>query len=271
MVYAERATYSPEVELYIENMIKFATFSQFGSYLYETNGQTGDILGEAIAECELNCGYEAMLSLDYKDYNSSENSEFLTNGVPFFNEALNDAFEEIDEKIASGDIIVIIDTIETAKLWWSLLPYYGDALYELEERCVSFNSDMSIELKNNILAANDIVKNRGTQAEFDAAVAKLTPYYPIVINCLDEVHNYGKYISNNDATEIADGTKTATCEFCGVTNTVIDAGSKLENDKNNCSCSCHKSGFMGFIWKIINFFQKIFGINPVCECGAAHY
>ncbi len=39
----------------------------------------------------------------------------------------------------------------------------------------------------------------------------------------------------------------------------------------NCSCNCHKGGFMGFIWKIINFFQKLFKINPVCACGAAHY
>lgn len=39
----------------------------------------------------------------------------------------------------------------------------------------------------------------------------------------------------------------------------------------NCSCNCHKGGFMGFIWKIINFFQKIFKANPVCTCGAAHY
>lgn len=39
----------------------------------------------------------------------------------------------------------------------------------------------------------------------------------------------------------------------------------------NCSCNCHKSGFMGFIWKIINFFQKLFRINPTCVCGIAHY
>lgn len=39
----------------------------------------------------------------------------------------------------------------------------------------------------------------------------------------------------------------------------------------NCKCNCHKSGFMSFIWKILNFFYKLFGINPVCQCGAAHY
>ncbi len=38
-----------------------------------------------------------------------------------------------------------------------------------------------------------------------------------------------------------------------------------------CDHLCHKDGFMGFIWKIVQFFQKLFKINPVCECGAAHY
>lgn len=44
-----------------------------------------------------------------------------------------------------------------------------------------------------------------------------------------------------------------------------------ENLSENCSCNCHKSGFMGFIWKIQRFFYKFFGINKTCECGAKHY
>ena len=38
-----------------------------------------------------------------------------------------------------------------------------------------------------------------------------------------------------------------------------------------CSCNCHKSGFMGFIWKIILFFNKLFKTNKICDCGLAHY
>ncbi len=38
-----------------------------------------------------------------------------------------------------------------------------------------------------------------------------------------------------------------------------------------CDCNCHKSGFMGFLWKIINFFNKLFKMNPACECGVKHY
>ena len=39
----------------------------------------------------------------------------------------------------------------------------------------------------------------------------------------------------------------------------------------NCSCNCHKGGIAGFFFKIINFFQKFFGMNATCVCGAAHY
>ncbi len=41
--------------------------------------------------------------------------------------------------------------------------------------------------------------------------------------------------------------------------------------EKECGCMCHKTGFMGFIYKIVRFFWKLFRMNPVCECGAAHY
>ncbi len=44
-----------------------------------------------------------------------------------------------------------------------------------------------------------------------------------------------------------------------------------ENKIDNCSCNCHKDGFMGFIWKIINFFQKLFKTNQICSCGVKHW
>lgn len=38
-----------------------------------------------------------------------------------------------------------------------------------------------------------------------------------------------------------------------------------------CDHLCHKSGILGFFWKIVKFLSKLFKINPVCECGVAHY
>ncbi len=38
-----------------------------------------------------------------------------------------------------------------------------------------------------------------------------------------------------------------------------------------CDHMCHQGGIMGFFWMIFNFFSMLFGTNPVCGCGAAHY
>ncbi len=50
-----------------------------------------------------------------------------------------------------------------------------------------------------------------------------------------------------------------------------NGGEKLRSPQDDCTHMCHKTGFMGFIWKIVRFFQKLFKMNPLCECGAAHY
>ncbi len=44
-----------------------------------------------------------------------------------------------------------------------------------------------------------------------------------------------------------------------------------EPAESTCTHLCHKSGFMGFVWKIVRFFWQLFRMNPVCECGEAHY
>ena len=58
------------------------------------------------------------------------------------------------------------------------------------------------------------------------------------------------------------------CVNCDDYNKAYD---KTANDSENCSHLCHKGGFMGFIWKIVQIFIRLFKTNPVCECGAAHY
>ena len=59
---------------------------------------------------------------------------------------------------------------------------------------------------------------------------------------------------------------------------LVDESSSITNEPGvpsdssaDCDHMCHKSGFMGFIWKIVRFFWKLFKMNPVCECGAVHY
>ena len=38
-----------------------------------------------------------------------------------------------------------------------------------------------------------------------------------------------------------------------------------------CGCNCHKGGISGFFWSISNFFNKLFRINRMCDCGVKHW
>ena len=74
----------------------------------------------------------------------------------------------------------------------------------------------------------------------------------------------GCRFENSDEVEItecmhsyADG-NDATCDFCEY------------NRAENCGCNCHKGGIAGFFFKIVLFFQKLFGQNKVCACGMNH-
>lgn len=49
---------------------------------------------------------------------------------------------------------------------------------------------------------------------------------------------------------------------------IIDGSVKIDDV---CDCMCHKTGFMGFIYKIMRIFWKIFKTNKTCDCGAIHY
>ena len=49
------------------------------------------------------------------------------------------------------------------------------------------------------------------------------------------------------------------CQVCGFDRT------------DDCDCNCHKGGIANFFFKIILFFQRIFGINEECDCGIEHY
>lgn len=52
---------------------------------------------------------------------------------------------------------------------------------------------------------------------------------------------------------------------------LFQVGPDTDDNKTECSCNCHKSGFMGFIWKIQRFFYKLFGTHKTCSCGVKHY
>ena len=76
-----------------------------------------------------------------------------------------------------------------------------------------------------------------------------------------------KFISGNEEKELdkdyhIDENSDETCDLCGKEN-IWD---------NDCGHICHSENFfLNFIWRIINFFNKLFGLSPDCKCGEAHY
>lgn len=62
------------------------------------------------------------------------------------------------------------------------------------------------------------------------------------------------------ATGHVDENADGKCDVCGETTDAV----------KNCTCNCHKSGFTGFIYKIIRIFWRLFKTNEVCACGVKH-
>lgn len=86
-----------------------------------------------------------------------------------------------------------------------------------------------------------------------------------------------------DADCIYDGYVASYC-YCGAYKKTITEPALGHIDENHdlhcdrcgekfrdCDCMCHKSGFSGFIYKLIKIFWKLFRTNQTCECGASHY
>ena len=90
------------------------------------------------------------------------------------------------------------------------------------------------------------------------------------------------FVVTKQPTCTENGSKTSKCSRCDYyeTQSIAATGHNYDNGvctecgnrkTDTCDHMCHKSGFIGFLWKIVRFFWKIFNINPICECGVAHY
>ena len=237
--------------------------------------ELNDIMLEAIYEAEKCLPVDKTRFYDYEFLTDSANAYALVEAKEIFEAVI----PKLEAHIESRGAVLVLDLYEYAYK----LPSF-DIIYPSEKLEALYDSEKFNENSQKFLVTigkeiGDYINNAyynltANQAEFDALVKNAYPFFEKIYNCLDGNHLYGEYISNNDTTEEADGTKTATCEFCGATDTVVDEDSKLDsddNDDNNCSCNCHKKGFSAFIWKILCFFYKIFGMNRTCACGVAHY
>lgn len=100
------------------------------------------------------------------------------------------------------------------------------------------------------------------------------------------VHTW-TWVVDSDATCSSNGTMHQECEKCDATQNAGTVIPETDNHKdadgdgvcNSCgkvlikACGhiCHKKGFVGFIWRIVNIFNKLAGTNKTCDCGEAHY
>ena len=93
-------------------------------------------------------------------------------------------------------------------------------------------------------------------------------------------HTYSSEVTAPTCTDKGYTTYKCVCGYSYTADVVVALGHADRNADGlcdncgkavDCSCNCHKTGFMGFIWKIILFFNKLFKTNKTCACGVAHY
>lgn len=69
------------------------------------------------------------------------------------------------------------------------------------------------------------------------------------------------------ATGHYDGDNNGCCDWCYSYTVEKEDGTSVL-----CDCFCHNNSiFAQILFKIFNFFYKLFGINQTCECGKIHY
>lgn len=137
--------------------------------------------------------------------------------------------------------------------------------YEIEVECNSVKSLSGIAISSMPNKTTYIVGE-----SFDATGLVVKANYSdgtsAVVNSYD--------ISGFDSS--TSGTKTIIVSYTenGITqNTTFNIIVTETDDtiSDDCSCNCHKTGISKVIFKIVLFFQKIFGLNKTCVCGIAHY
>ncbi len=94
--------------------------------------------------------------------------------------------------------------------------------------------------------------------------------------CLEDGHTVIRYCVScrlEEAGEVLpalghlDKNNDGMCDRCYTHFVETDSGEIVD-----CSCFCHNpDGLSGILFKIVNFFNQILGINKNCECGKAHY
>ena len=139
--------------------------------------------------------------------------------------------------------------------------------------------------ETTVVAEGDTNEGETTEPGDDTTIPEETTKTETVVHDLT-------FVPHKDATCIEAGyTGYAYCEKCEEFEKIgyydIEQTEHFFDEDGNCmtegcdeidpvlSCNhmCHSNpnGVVGFFWTIINFFNRLFRMNSVCECGADHY
>ena len=91
--------------------------------------------------------------------------------------------------------------------------------------CLFTLSACELELNHVHSYTTQVVEPTCTEQGYTTYVCECGDTYKVYVNALG--HSFTNYVSDNNATYEADGTKTAKCDNCNQTDTIIDEGSKL--------------------------------------------
>ena len=115
-----------------------------------------------------------------------------------------------------------------------------------------------IKLGDSVTLGTDVNVENGKASASSAVIGN------VVTITADQIDGKIFYCWNITGATPEDYYDSETTFTMGVFNVTAEAVYK------DCECKCHQGGIAGFFYKIVLFFQKLFGNNLVCECGAEH-
>ena len=114
-------------------------------------------------------------------------------------------------------------------------------------------------MRGNLLRAVSHDLRTPLTAIYGSCTALLEEYEAIVF----ETDHFSEYVIVDESSKIEEPVEPDDTDEPEVSD-------EPSNDKDSCTCNCHKGGIAGFFFKIINFFQKLFGKNKICVFGTKH-
>lgn len=267
--------YNFDYDAYMEEYLDFMVYS---SNVYTAEGLTPDDMQLALmiaygtAFNEVSATYPEIVEA----FGFPEKLDEMPEAADAMTAALANTNATIEENIANGTFVVIIDTRK------AISSYYKVAMTHKEEELDAFVEKIPAELtakaKASAEACDELLSNAAldpasyTQDDYDAAAADMITYYTQLSACIDnDYHLYDVAVKDNNETH------TKTCIFCTATETsahsysdgkcicgaeepIVEEDTTVETPDNNNSTTDNEEepAPQNFFQKIINFFKNLF-------------